>query len=421
MTNASTIRVVVVDDSVVIRRLLVDVLESDPGVNVVGTSSNGRLGVEAVRRLTPDVVVMDIEMPEMNGIEAVRAIRLEDRRVPIIMFSTLTERGARATFEALDAGATDYVPKPGQAGSMAAGMDRVREELLPKIHALASRGRPTRTVDHPTARATLHTAPPAPRHGPLLAPPRAPASLPTGFKPMRLPGGPAVRPHDAQVRPPAQVPRRIAGPGPGIVAIGSSTGGPEALSRVLGGLDADFAVPVVVVQHMPPEFTQLLSDRLDRTCAISVRHAEDGAELLPGTVLIARGGTHLEVVRDANGLRARLSSAPPENFCRPSVDVLFRSIARASVPRPLAVVLTGMGSDGTAGARDLAAAGATLWAQDEESSVVWGMPGSLVGAGLADRVIPLSEIAGALCAAVPAPPVRRLAGHAGRTLGGNRA
>ncbi|WP_380164601.1 chemotaxis response regulator protein-glutamate methylesterase [Jannaschia sp. R86511] len=365
------IRVVSVDDSVVVRRLVSDVLQTDPDIEVVATSSNGRLGVEAVRRLRPDVVIMDIEMPVMTGIEAVREIRTTDRRTPIIMFSTLTERGARATFEALDAGATDYVTKPGQASAVGNGLESVRRELIPKVRALA--GRPAR----PGA--------PAPRSA--LAAARAAA---------------------ARTAVPAQA---AAGAGrgpvllrrPSLLAIGSSTGGPEALANVLGALPASLPVPVVVVQHMPAEFTQLLSERLDRTCAIRVQHAVDGEPLVPGTVVIARGGRHLEVAREQGRLVSRLSDAPPENFCKPAVDVLFRSVAHAVGGGVLAVVLTGMGSDGTAGAVDLATAGATLWAQDEATSVVWGMPGSLVGAGLAGSVMPLPAIGPAIVHAVGGP------------------
>ncbi|WP_340296219.1 CheB methylesterase domain-containing protein, partial [Aquipuribacter hungaricus] len=193
---------------------------------------------------------------------------------------------------------------------------------------------------------------------------------------------------------------RLSGPRPSLLAVGSSTGGPEALARVLGALPANLSVPVVVVQHMPAEFTQLLSERLDRTCAVRVQHAVDGEPLQAGTVVVARGGRHLEVVREGGRLRARLTDAPAENFCRPAVDVMFRSVARAVGGGVLAVVLTGMGSDGTAGAADLAAAGATLWAQDEASSVVWGMPGSLVGAGLAQQVMPLDAIGPALATAL---------------------
>lgn len=372
------IRVVSVDDSVVVRRLVSDVLQSDPEIEVVATSSNGRLGVDAVRRLQPDVVVMDIEMPVMNGIEAVREIRTTDRRTPIIMFSTLTERGARATFEALDAGATDYVTKPGQASAVGNGLEAVRAELIPKVRALA--GRPAR----PSA---------APRSA--LAAARAAAAA----VPKQATGANGWL---ANARTPL-IPRR-----PSLIAIGSSTGGPEALARVLGALPASLTVPVVVVQHMPAEFTQLLSERLDRTCAVRVRHAEDSEPLQPGTVVIARGGRHLEVVREQGRLVSRLSDAPAENFCRPAVDVMFRSVARSVGGSVLAVVLTGMGSDGTSGAVDLAAAGATLWAQDEATSVVWGMPGSLVGAGLAGSVMALPAIGPALAHAVT-PPVRATA------------
>lgn len=373
--GAARTTVVVVDDSVVVRRLLADVLQSDPEIEVVATSSNGRLGVDAVRRLRPDVVVMDIEMPVMNGIEAVREIRTTDRRTPIIMFSTLTERGARATFDALDAGATDYVTKPGQASAVGSGLDTVRLELIPRVRALA--GRRARVVP---------PRPPAvaPRPGVAVPHPLLGASVPA-----RTASGAGV-PHTPQV-----LSRR-----PSLVAIGSSTGGPEALARVLGALPSTLAVPVVVTQHMPPEFTQLLSERLDRTCAVTVHHATDGELLQPGTVVIARGGKHLEVVREQCRLVCRLTDAPPVNFCRPAVDVMYRSLARSVGAGVLGVVLTGMGSDGTAGAADLVAAGATLWAQDEATSVVWGMPGSLVGAGCASAVMPLQDIGPAIATAV---------------------
>lgn len=332
-SSGNPIRVVVVDDSVVIRRLLVDVLESDPDMSVVATSSNGLLGVEAVRRLAPDAVVMDIEMPVMTGIEAVREIRTSDRRTPIVMFSTLTERGARATFDALDAGATDYVAKPGQAASVGAGMEKVRAELLPKLRALAGRRGPSAPTGLRPALAAVRTQ-------------RSGSALPNGFRPVRVPSAPTLVARAGGVEPTRRAAAQLATGRPALVAIGSSTGGPDALSRVLGALPASFPVPVVVVQHMPPEFTQLLSERLDRTCAISVRHAEDGVVLEPGVAHIARGGAHLEVVRDGTVLRTRLSNAEPENFCRPAVDVLFRSVARAEGARTLAVVLTGMGSDG---------------------------------------------------------------------------
>jgi len=372
--GAARITVVVVDDSVVVRRLLADVLQSDPEIEVVATSSNGRLGVDAVRRFRPDVVVMDIEMPVMNGIEAVREIRTTDRRTPIIMFSTLTERGARATFDALDAGATDYVTKPGQASAVGSGLEAVRLELIPRVRALA--GRRARVV-----------------------PSRPPAVAPRpGISPRPLLGA-SVPARTTSVAGVPHIPQALARR-PSLVAIGSSTGGPEALARVLGALPPTLAVPVVVTQHMPPEFTQLLSERLDRTCAVTVHHATDGELLQPGTVVIARGGKHLEVVREQGRLVCRLTEAPPVNFCRPAVDVMYRSLARSVGAGVLGVVLTGMGSDGTAGAADLMAAGATLWAQDEATSVVWGMPGSLVGAGCASAVMPLQDIGPAIATAV---------------------
>jgi two-component system chemotaxis response regulator CheB len=341
------IRVMVVDDSVVVRKIVTDVLSDDPAIDVVGTAVNGKVALAKLDQLKPDLVTMDIEMPEMNGIEAVRGIRATRSRVPIIMFSTLTERGATATLDALSAGANDYVTKPANVGSVAQSMESVREQLIPKIKALT--GRPV----HPgPARAA------AP-----VAPPRPPVAR----------SGPAKK--------------------PAVLVIGSSTGGPEALARVLPALPATLPVPILLVQHMPPVFTRQFAQRLDRLCALRVVEAVDAAPLHPGTVHLAPGDHHL-VVRGARGhFETALNQTPPENFCRPAVDPLFRSAVTAYDGAVLAVVLTGMGSDGRAGAADIRAAGGSVLVQDQSTSVVWGMPGAVAQAGLADEVLPLDRIA----------------------------
>lgn len=342
-------RVLVVDDSVVIRRLVTDALSREPRIDVVGAAANGKIAQTKVAQLAPDVITMDIEMPEMDGIEAVKALRAAGHKQPIIMFSTLTERGARATLDALAAGATDYVTKPANVGSVQQSLDQVANELVPRILALGPRA------------ALLSTGPS-----------RAAASAAAAGK-VRLADPPLPRP----VR---------------LVVIGSSTGGPEALSRVLTALPP-LPVPIAIVQHMPPVFTRQLAARLDRLGPWNVTEATGGTPLLPGQVQIAPGDYHLEVRRTAGGVATALTQAPPENFCRPAVDVLFRSAVQAVGGDVLAVVLTGMGADGRAGAERVVGAGGTVLVQDEPSSVVWGMPGAVATAGWAHRMAPLTEVA----------------------------
>jgi two-component system chemotaxis response regulator CheB len=367
------IKVMVVDDSVVVRKIVTDVLSEDPMITVVGTAPNGRLAVAKLAQLEPDLVTMDIEMPEMNGIEAVRAIRATRNRVPIIMFSTLTERGASATLDALSAGANDYVTKPANVGSVAQSMESVRQQLTPKIKALT--GRP-------------------------------------------LTGGPTATPAMAPiaVRPPA--PRTRAVKEPAVLVIGSSTGGPEALTKVLPLLPATLPVPVLLVQHMPPVFTRQFAQRLDRLCALTVVEAGDGTPLLPGTVHIAPGDFHLTIGSSGAARRTALNQAPPENFCRPAVDVLFRSAVAAYDGAVLGVVLTGMGSDGRVGAGQIREAGGTVIAQDQATSVVWGMPGAVTQAGFADEVVPLGRVAEAVLRLLPTP--RPAAAFAVARAGGAR-
>jgi two-component system, chemotaxis family, protein-glutamate methylesterase/glutaminase len=375
------ISVLVVDDSVVVRRLIVDALSDTPTITVVGTAANGLLAQAKIDTLKPDVVTMDIEMPQMNGIEAVRELRKRHPRLPVIMFSTLSAAGASATLEALSAGATDYVTKPSNVGSIAESIAAVREQLVPKINALAGRRSPAAPPSPPSpARPGL-----APRAGmaPRAGPP-APDVVRRGAVPARP--GPA--------RPPGP-PRRI-----DIIAIGASTGGPDALTRVLQALPTSLGVPIVVTQHMPPVFTRMFAERLDRSTPLTVVEAGEAMELLPGTVYIAPGDKHLVLLRRGTATVTQLSGAPPENSCRPAVDVMFRSVAALYGASAYAAVLTGMGHDGRGGAKVLRDAGAEILAQDEPTSVVWGMPGAVVGAGLADEVLPLDKIAACLVARI---------------------
>jgi two-component system, chemotaxis family, protein-glutamate methylesterase/glutaminase len=432
------ISVLVVDDSVVVRRLITDALADDPAINVVGTAPNGRVALQKIDQLKPDLVTLDVEMPVLDGIGTLRELRKTHLRLPVIMFSTLTAAGAAATVEALTAGASDYVTKPANVGSVAESIRSVREQLVPRIHALAGRtrgsggaaggaakvppsfiGRPgtvpppagarPSTPPQPSARTTAPTrptvgrpVPPAPGVAPPSAPGAAPRLTPSagrigGGGPGTGATGPTTtnRAAPTAARPPATGVGRI-----DVIAVGCSTGGPDALARVVKMLPAGLPVPVLVVQHMPPVFTRMFAERLDRGSPLRVVEATADMPLEAGTIYIAPGDYHMEVVRRGATVATSLNTGPPENFCRPAVDVLFRSVNRTYGRNAIAVVLTGMGHDGRSGCADLARSGADIVAQDEATSVVWGMPGSVVSAGLATAVLPLDEISNYVLARV---------------------
>jgi len=340
------ISVLVVDDSAVIRRLVTDVLSADPGIRVIGTAPNGKIALDKINALNPDIITLDVEMPVLDGVSTVREIRKTHPRLPVIMFSTLTSVGADATLAALRAGASDYVTKPANTGSLTASVASVREQLLPRIHALCARN-------------MRRTRPPAVQ--------------------------PAKRPRPSGRAEPVRA-----------VVIASSTGGPEALRTVLTALPATLAVPVFVVQHMPPVFTDMLAQRINSESRLRVAEARDGEPARPGHVYVAPGDKHLEVTRFGDVVRAKLHSGPKENHCRPAADVLFRSVASVYGGAVLTVVLTGMGQDGKRGCEPLVAAGGRVIVQDEDTSVVWGMPGAIAEAGLADAVLPIGKIADAI-------------------------
>jgi two-component system, chemotaxis family, protein-glutamate methylesterase/glutaminase len=342
----ASIGVLVVDDSVVIRRMVSAVLDDDPDIEVVGTAANGRIALDKLPQLRPDIIILDVEMPVMDGLATLRSLRPTHPSLPVIMFSTLTERGAMATLDALAAGASDYVTKPSHVGSVAASIDRVRVELIPKIKALVGASR------------------------------------------QRVAPGAASRPRTPNV---AARPDRL-NPVEAIV-IGCSTGGPDALAVIAAGLPADLGVPLIIVQHMPPLFTRLFADRLDRNCALSVEEARDGQVVEAGRVIVAAGDRHLVLRRSGNKVLTQLTQEPPENYCRPSVDVTFRSMASVYGGGVLACVMTGMGRDGAKGAERIHAAGGRVIVQDEESCVVWGMPGAVVASGIPAQIVPLHKIA----------------------------
>jgi two-component system chemotaxis response regulator CheB len=340
----SRIRILVVDDSVVIRRVLSDTLSADPRLEVVGVASDGRIALTKLPLLKPDVVTLDIEMPVMNGLEILAEIRKLHPKLPVIMFSTLTEHGAEATLDALALGASDYATKPSNTGSAAVAIERVRAELIPKIKALCGDA------------STLKLAPLRGTHARLKA---------------RTRNHPRIE----------------------ILAIGTSTGEPNALAEVLPRIPADFPVPIVVVQHMPPIFTRLLAERLASRSAIPIKEGVAGTVLSPGRAWIAPGNFHMTVGSAGAQWRLGLNQAAPENSCRPAVDVLFRSVASAYGANVLGVVMTGMGSDGVLGAQKIRDAGGNIIIQDEATSVVWGMPGLVHASGLDEAAYPLDQLA----------------------------
>ena len=336
------IRILVVDDSVVARRVISDILSEESDFEVVGTAPNGRLALAKIERLDPDLVTLDIDMPELDGIETLSAIRQSHPRTRVIMVSNHTQRGASITVEALFLGASDYVTKAAKSSSRESARVYLSEQLVPKVRALSF---PTTAVQK-----------------------KAPAT--TRVATARRKTAPAVK----------------------IVVIGASTGGPNALTAVLEALPADFPAPVLIVQHLPKNFTKFFAQRLDAACALTVHEATDGARIAPGAVWIAPGDLHLEVQSTARGIVLATTVGPLVNSCRPAADVLFRTAATCYGAATLAVVLTGMGQDGLDGCRRIREVGGQIIVQDKATSVVWGMPGQVTEAGLAEAVLPISDV-----------------------------
>jgi two-component system chemotaxis response regulator CheB len=330
------IRVLVVDDSVVIRKLVTDALGNDPDIEVIGTAANGKIAITKLPQLNPDLMTLDIEMPEMDGLQTLAAVRKTHPQLPIIMFSTLTQRGALATLDALALGASDYVTKPANVGSVTIGIQRVREELVPKIKALCSR----RTGVGPAQilPCTLNAESDSRQQA-------AVKTLHSANRNLQSLGSAARSRID-------------------VVAIGVSTGGPNALAALFPQWQASFPVPIVLVQHMPPTFTRLLAERLATKSALAINEGKAGAFLAPGQAWIAPGDFHMIVERDAAKIRLKMNQDPPENSCRPAVNVLFRSVAQVFGPNALGVVLTGMGQDGLRGCEAIKAAGGQVFVQD---------------------------------------------------------
>jgi two-component system chemotaxis response regulator CheB len=352
----ATVKVLVVDDSAVVRGLTRRFLEENPCIEVVATASNGKNAVEAVQKHDLDVIVLDIEMPVMDGLTAIPLILAAKPRVKIVMSSTLTKANAVVSLEALSAGASDYVAKP-TSGSQIHGSDDFRRELITKVLALGG------VPNAPSAATTAPSVANRSTRAPIIKP-GAPISL---HKPSTVP--------------------------PRAIAIGSSTGGPQALDTVLGGLDKTLPQPIFITQHMPATFTQILAEHIARDTGRIACEAKDGQQIKPGEIYIAPGDYHMVIHGQGDDLKIKLTQTERENYCRPSVDPMLRSLVEIYGPALLTVILTGMGHDGLGGSQLCVEKGGTVVGQDEASSVVWGMPGAVASAGICAAVKPLDKIA----------------------------
>lgn len=379
-----SIKVLVVDDSSFFRRRLTEILAGDMEITVIGTANNGKEAVEKAMELKPDVITMDVEMPVMDGIAAVREI-LKQQRVPILMFSSLTHAGAKATLDALDAGAVDFLPKKFE--DIARDKGEAIEVLRQRVKAVARRRlfvRPTTAATTPAAASAARTTPP-----PLARTPLARAEL------LRSP----ERTESSETAP--ERPFKASGKNYKLLAIGTSTGGPVALQTIITALPANFPLPIVLVQHMPAAFTGAFASRLNSLAKIEVREAVDGDLLKPGVAYLAPGGKQMLVEGSENQAKLRIKDDDsPRITFKPSVDITFGTAAKVFSDKVLAIVLTGMGSDGRDGCRLLKQFGSKIWAQDEASCVVYGMPQAVTSAGLTDVEVSLPDVAGKIMAEV---------------------
>jgi len=338
------IRVFLVDDTAAVRHILTQILEEDPEIVVVGTASDGQQGLERLSRVEADLLILDVEMPGMGGLDMLKALKARQSTLPVLVFSSITERGAMVTIEALSLGASDYVPKPAMVGTAAEARDYIRNSLLSKIKSLF------KLEPVATTKPSMRTMPTS-----------------HGYR---------------------RIPSRV-----DLVVIGSSMGGPKALGEIMSALPDDFPVPILIVQHMPAVFTKALAARLNQNSKLSISECDQPTVMGPGQVLLAAGDYHMTVSRQGDQVSAAPLRSEPVNFCRPAVDILFNSAAAHFGANTLSVVLTGMGQDGLDGCRALADVGAQILVQDHASSAVWGMPGAVSRAGLATAEYPLMKMA----------------------------
>ncbi|MEA3333788.1 MAG: chemotaxis response regulator protein-glutamate methylesterase [Pseudomonadota bacterium] len=363
------IKVLVVDDTILYRKVIGDILKSEADIEVVGTANNGKIAISRIASLQPDLLTLDIEMPVCNGLEVLEYLRQNHPHISAIMLSSLTRKGGDMTMKALELGAFDFIPKP-EGGSMAENQAFIKDALIPKVKAYARRHSIKRLL-----KGGQQTAAP----GKATQPSRKTTSTPQ-TAPVRTAGKtiPAKRRHLPST----------------IITIGISTGGPNALTRMLPMLSAPIGVPIVIVQHMPPLFTKSLASSLDGKCSLQVKEAEDGEVLKNDVVYIAPGGKQMKIVTAGGSQgRVKITDDAPENNCKPSADYLFRSVASLYKEKATGVIMTGMGNDGTKGLRLIKRHGSPVIAQDEESCVVYGMPKEAINAGVVDLSVPLDRIA----------------------------
>lgn len=370
----------VVDDSAVIRGLITRALEADTAIQVVATVGNGQLAVGQLGRTDVDVIVLDIEMPVMDGLTAIPKLLEVAPDVKIIMASTLTQRHAHSSIEAMNKGASDYIPKPSSTGEIHGSAD-FKRELIEKVKALGRARRDKRDRNRAAGQPETRPQPTATTRAATAAGAAAGAVTQAARSSLLSPQTPIA------LRAPGRTP-------PQIVAIGSSTGGPQALFAVLGALPAAMKLPIVITQHMPATFTTILAEHIQRTAKRPCAEGVDGETVEAGRIYLAPGDNHMKIESKGAQKIVRITKEPPENFCRPAVDPMFRSVATAYGAAVLGVVLTGMGADGAKGGKVMVDAGGTVIAQDEATSVVWGMPGATAMSGVCAAVLPLDRIAG---------------------------
>jgi len=379
-------RVMVVDDSAVVRGLISRMLETEDSLDVIASVGNGQAAINGLDRYDVEVIILDIEMPVMDGLTALPKLLEKDPSIKVIMASTLTLRNAEISMKALEAGASDYVPKPTSSRDLSTGGD-FKRELLDKVKVLGAEARRSKTTGslRPTGFGRpLRVQPTTARAG------ATPAARPDATARRRAP---LSKPEPVQIRPGAVNLRQPGKGTPQILAVGSSTGGPQALFTFLKGLKGKIELPIVITQHMPATFTTILAEHITRMTGWPATEGKNGDVIKKGQVYIAPGDYHMEIVSEGGAKKIKLNQGPQENFCRPAVDPMFRSVEKSyGAPNVLAVILTGMGQDGLKGSKGLVEAGATLCAQDEASSVVWGMPGAVATAGLCSAVLPVTDL-----------------------------